>query len=555
MLLLVFVAEPAWAQFETRATRSIPSGSNAIVVGDFNHDGKLDLATAGGQGLAVALGNGDGTFRPPTTYPDLLGSALAVGDFNGDGKLDIVITPSTATGEVDVLLGNGDGTFQTPKASSTTEFPSFIAVGDFNGDHKLDIVIIDTPYVSVLLGNGDGTFQPPSDDESFVGPHNLAVGDFNNDRKLDVAVVGFFGGSQDFGLLLGSGDGTLQSSLTYPLTFTPATVAVGDFNHDGNLDAAIEDADSGATVMLGNGTGGFQSVEQYSTPSGFAQIELADFNGDGVLDLALAGFIDPPGLNVLAGNGDGTFQTARFYPAGRLVQFLAVGDFNGDHQADVVLSDRDFGAITLLNTGVVDFSPTTEVSFAAQAIHASSTQTVTLTNSGTTSLSLSSMAASGEFQASSTCGKRVSPGATCKIMVTFQPQTVGGASGLVTIHDSASSKPQVIELFGSGTALLLTPPTLSFDSQKVGTTSPPQQIMVSNKSVSTVLISQIQITGVAPKDFAESNNCGSQLEANASCVINVTFTPSKTGTRKASMKVILQSGTNPQPVSLTGVGG
>ncbi len=456
---------------------------------------------------------------------------------------------------VGVFLGNGDGTFQPPITSPTTEFPDFVAVGDFNGDHKLDIVIIDPPYISVLLGNGDGTFQTPNDNGSFLGPQNLAVGDFNNDRNLDVAAVGYSGGEQGIGVLLGNGDGTLQPSQTLPLVYTPTSVAMGDFNHDGNLDAAVEDEGPGATVLLGNGAGGFESIEQYSVVSGFGQVGVGDFRGNGVLDLALASFTDPAGLSILAGNGDGTFQSARFYPAGEFVQPLALGDFNGDHMLDAVVLDRDLGTFTLLDTGVASFSPTTPLSFPAQTVHTGgSAQTVSLTNDAATALSISSISASGEFQASNTCGKRVSPMATCRIKVTFQPQKVGGATGLLTIHDSASSKAQVIELSGSATALLLSPSSLNFGAQKVGATSQPQQITVTNESSNTVLLGGIEITGNASKDFEQSNDCGSQVTANSVCVIAVTFTPTKDGTRTAAVQVLVKSGTSPVPVALTGTG-
>jgi hypothetical protein len=544
---------PLWAQFEARSTRTIPGESLAMAVGDFNNDGKLDLVVQNGW-LEIALGNGDGTFQVPKKYSYLIGASIAVGDFNGDGNLDIVATSYPYSSTIEVFLGNGDGTFQAPITSATTAFPDFVAVGDFNGDHKLDIAIIDSPYVSILLGNGDGTFQAPNDNQSFLGPQDLALGDFNNDHKLDVTVVGYSGGEQGIGILLGNGDGTLQPSLTLPLIYTPATVAVGDFNHDGNLDAAVEDQGVGATVLLGNGAGGFDLTEQYSVVSGFGQIGVGDFNGDGTLDLALAGFTDPAGLSILTGNGDGTFQAAHFYPAGELVQPIALGDFNGDHMLDVALLDRDLGAYTFLNTGVASFSPTSPMNFLAQAINTSSTQTVMLTNAAATALSISSIMASGEFHASNTCGKRIAPKATCPIKVTFLPQKVGGATGLLMIQDGASSKPQMVELLGTATALLLSPSTLNFGRQKVGTQSLPQKISVANESSSVVVLSGIEITGNGSKEFKESNDCGSQLAANAICTISVTFTPTNDGTRSAFVQVSIKSGTSPQAVALTGVG-
>jgi hypothetical protein len=184
VLCFAGIAAPAWAQFEMRATQALPNESFGVVAGDFNHDGKQDVAVIGDY-LSVLLGNGDGTFQPPVNYA-ALGAWIAEGDFNGDGNLDLATCDGGTS--VSIFLGNGDGTFQPPTTATTTGFCRFVAVGDFNGDHKLDLVIADY-YISVLLGNGDGTFQAPIDNNSFAGPQWLAVGDFNNDHKLDVIVV------------------------------------------------------------------------------------------------------------------------------------------------------------------------------------------------------------------------------------------------------------------------------------------------------------------------------------------------------------------------------
>ncbi len=557
LLCFMGIAAPAWAQFETRATHPLPSGAWSVATGDFNGDGNLDIVVLDDGGFSVSLGNGDGTFQKAVFYSTQLAYSLAVADFNNDGKLDIVVAnenlnPST----VSVYLGNGDGTFQSPISSNTTNYSSFVVVGDFNGDHKMDIAIIDTPYISVLLGNGDGTFQAPSDNDSFIGPQWLAVGDFNNDHKLDVVVVGFFGGSYNIGVLLGNGDGTLQDSLTYPQTYVPWAVATGDFNRDGNLDAVIANDGSDVTVLLGNGDGSFQPGVTYFTTGFSGPVIVSDLNLDGKLDLALGNDSERVfGVDVFWGNGDGTFQPAQFFAAGGS-GLPAVGDLNGDHLPDFVLANETYGAITLLNTGAVSFSPTAPLVFPAQLINTkSAAETVTLTNSGTAALSISFIKVSGEFQASNTCGSTVPAGESCTITAVFRPKSAGSHTGLITLIDSASTKPQVVELTGSGTAIKVSPSSLNFGSQEVGTKSPAQTVTAVNKGSQEILYNSITIGGSDKKDFSETDNCtGRFIPPGGACKVSVTFAPTKKGARSGALYIVPQGTASPQPAKLTGTG-
>jgi hypothetical protein len=299
----------------------------SVAVGDFDGDAKLDLAVANwGRNpadtpdfrgsVSVLLGNGDGTFQAAVNYSTGTHPvSVAVGDFNRDGKPDLAVantepaTPSgygEAPGSVSVLLGNGDGTFQPAVNYSVGTNPVSVAVSDVNGDGKPDLIVAASgsnpnffdSSVSVLLGNGDGTFQPAVNYRTGTFTRSLAVGDFNVDGKPDLAVANY--GSHANGhtdtsvsVLLGNGDGTFQPAVNYKDGSLPLSVAVGDFNGDGKLDLVVGDqgfsySDQGVSVLLGNGDGTFQTAVNFGAGPGSTSVALGDFNGDGAPDLAVA---------------------------------------------------------------------------------------------------------------------------------------------------------------------------------------------------------------------------------------------------------------------------
>jgi Abnormal spindle-like microcephaly-assoc'd, ASPM-SPD-2-Hydin/FG-GAP-like repeat len=204
------------------------------------------------------------------------------------------------------------------------------------------------------------------------------------------------------------------------------------------------------SIFLGNGDGTFRAAPTIGADFP-AAVRSADFNGDGIQDIVVVTGLTSSVVSVFLGAGDGTFGPEMDFPA-EAAGALTVGDFNGDGLIDIVVGAYlDNEVITLLNTGAASFSPTTPLTFKKQAIGTkSAAQKVTLTNTGKTPLTISAMKVAGQFGMSSTCGKGVAAGKSCTISVTFSPQSQGAKSGAVTINDSASSKPMVIELSGTG---------------------------------------------------------------------------------------------------------
>ena len=205
--------------FAHQGTFEVGTGPESVAVGDFNGDGKLDLAVGNaGVGsdasVSILLGNGDGTFQKQVAYPGpgLEGGYVAVADFNGDGILDVA---ASFDGGLAIMPGKGNGTFgkfEVTAPGAPYNGGSPMAVADFNGDGKPDLVTGGNVFlggvggldiaqaviegVSIFTGNGDGTFNSPvgflTDMTTlFGGGWSLATGDFNGDGKLDLAVTNY----------------------------------------------------------------------------------------------------------------------------------------------------------------------------------------------------------------------------------------------------------------------------------------------------------------------------------------------------------------------------
>jgi hypothetical protein len=356
-------------------------GPAQAAIADLNGDGFADVATANASftagSMGVLLGNGDGTFQAPVTYPtsEVFTSGVLIADFNQDGIPDIAaMSQGDGTdGPVDIFLGNGDGTFQDPIVNNLGIFPVAIVSGDFDRDGRLDIASIDyfaaKAYIS--LGNGDGTFKTAVPYSVGSGPYSIASADFNNDTFADLAVVN--DDTSTVSVLLGNGDGTFQAQKVFRTGFQVEFVATGDLDADGNQDIIVANyGDKTAGVLLGKGDGNFQSQVPYSVTGYASGLAIADLDGDGALDIAVSCNV-PPRVDVLYNQGDGTFGEAREFQIDAATSYqLSIGDLNGDGAPDIISEDIT-ASISVLVNGTTATAKLTDV-----AVPGSSTDTETV---------------------------------------------------------------------------------------------------------------------------------------------------------------------------------
>jgi hypothetical protein len=535
-----------------RTDYSSPGGNIFVVTGDFNGDGKLDLAATEYYSGTVHVfqGNGDGTLAPYQVYSVCYAHGIAAGDFNGDGILDLAVGHAACNGDnqgITILLGNSDGAFKVGGSFDTgtagAGYGVNPVVGDFNGDGKLDLAAADGPaQTSVLLGNGDGTFQSHVD--YATGYASLvATGDFNGDGYLDLAVVG--DPQSNLSILLGNGDGTFHLQPQYAVGTGYGHLVVADLNRDGKLDLALTNDGGWVSVLPGNSDGTFQTSRRYITGGWSSVVTAADFNGDGILDLVTANYYSSS-TSLLEGNGDGTFQAPIKYGAGYGARGIAVGDFNGDGRVDFAVANQFVDSISIFlqssNGPRVRLTPSSVPFQVLRTVETTSLpRNVKLTNVGSAGLDVTGVSITGahpgDFSQSNNCTPAVAAGTSCLIAVTFTPKAQGVRTASISITDNAPGSPQTVPLTGRGTFLQWWPRSMNLGNQPVGTSSAGRSVTLTNAGPVPITLFSIGMAGVNPGDFSQTNNCGPSLIPGASCTIQVTFTPTALGGRIAHVVI------------------
>ncbi|HEV2175955.1 MAG TPA: SBBP repeat-containing protein [Terriglobia bacterium] len=452
--------------------------------------------------------------------------------------------------------GNSNGFLSKLNSTGTA-----LVYSTFFGDAPCRGIAVDPPGNAYLTGSGVGITTTPGALQTFcqtgrgcagdaymseLNPSGSALiystyigfGGFGNGITLDASNNVYLTGEQ-IGKYFPTTPGAFQTTLG-----GVADAFVAKFVPSPNVGLSISSLDFG-TVTIGTSSAGGRT-KLTNTGNTTLNITLITLGGADKEDFSQSSNC---GTQLVVGAT--CTLDVKFIPTAvgtRNAQLLVIDDAPDSPQR-----------VSLTGTGTASggsLSPTT-LTFPATVVFTNSAPlTATLTSTGTAALSISSIfVGNGSgFSETNNCGSSLAPGASCAINVTFTPTVSGLNKEILFVEDNGPGGFQETNLQGLGTDIQLAPTSVAFGKQKVGTSSKAMNVMVTNKSAATVTITGISIMGQDPNDFSETTTCGSTLSPGEICSVSVTFTPTATGLRSATVSVSDNGGGSPQTVKLSGTG-
>jgi hypothetical protein len=312
------------------STGRAPTSSGVV---DMNRDGRSDLVGIAGSEVVVVPAQSGALFTEAYGTGVFGGSRVVIGDFDGDGRQDIAVYTLFSV----YVLWNDPGGFTvaSPLSVQQASSDSIFAAADLNRDGKADLVLSGDGQVWILLAGSGRSFGPPIGYGAGLSPSAIAVADLNGDSVLDLIVAN--GQSNTVSVLLGTTGATFPTQVSFTVGTNPHSIAVADFNGDSHPDLAVA-VDGSISILLGNGSGGFQSITTIASGTSPVSVVAADFDGNGSADLAFTnGHFAPFSLEIFPGDGSGGFKAPSLIPLDTNPGVLLLGDFNRDGFPDLAV--------------------------------------------------------------------------------------------------------------------------------------------------------------------------------------------------------------------------
>jgi len=353
--LVLLHASPSRYLFDAPLSHYMRGAPQALVLDDFNEDGQKDVALMiyDSGAVIVGIGTGDGTFMLTACHGGELGTGVAAGDVDNDGHTDLVVSyidwydpyyGGPQSGGVAVLMGNGDGSFTGPSYQFEGDTPAQdLVLGDLNGDGRLDLAValIYDDLVAILLGQGDGTFTEPSYHATGSFPTDMIQADLDSDGDTDLAVAN--SRSESVSILLNNGDGTYPVAVDYPVGGDPVALTAADLDGSGGTDLALTiEEQNTLSLLFGTGTGGFSAPVLLDAGNKPRCVAAGDLDGDGHTDLAV-GSDSSSFITLFFNEGSGEFSTGSEHPSASPTADLAMVDLDLDGDQDLCLASAGVG--------------------------------------------------------------------------------------------------------------------------------------------------------------------------------------------------------------------
>jgi hypothetical protein len=530
------------------------------------------IAGTGSQGAEITCGNGDAPTKCAFSYGQdvyvspggdiyLADSEEAVFLIDKAGLITIVNQHQQGLGAG--IIGNIDTVYGTPAVGFVTgDKNGNILFSDYSGvvtsagttgglDFPVQDVYTTSPVQYLTLVNPGAATLTFSGTPAITGPYAISGGTCNLSAGLAASASCTLGVTYS-PTADGSTPGTIV--LDTNATTSPSTVKLSGTGQGAPTLTATLDP----TSLTFTTTTGTTSAAQTAifTNTGPAPITISN-----ITVTADSGFNESDDCGTSLAAGKVCTISVTFSPNQPTT-------FSGQVLISSDATTTNNGRVSLSGTGTPGAAPTvslapSSLTFSSPANTPSAAQTVTLKNTGTSSLTGIAVSLTGpnptEFVKTTTCGTSLNAGASCTISVTFTPASATTYTASISVADDATGSPQTVALSGTGTpapapVASLSPTTISFPNTSVGSTATAMSTTLSNTGNAVLNISGITLSGANTSDFAETTSCGTTLAAGKTCTISATFTPASAASFTTTISVTDDATGSPQTVTLTGTG-